>query len=93
MTIDDKSRDEKLLYDINREAAKAWSFLSDKVDKYDYLTVEQMLLSNQRKLIEQTKFTYWPPDKALEKQTKQIMEHEKPQFKSTVEKESLTFSK
>lgn len=52
-----------------------------------------MLLSNQRKLVEQAKFTYWPPDKALEKQTKQIMEHEKPQFKSTVEKESLTFSK
>ena len=50
-----------------------------------------MLLSNQRKLIEQAKFTDSSPDKSLEKQTNQIMEHEKPQFKSTVEKESLTF--
>ena len=30
MAIDDKSRDEKLLSDINREAAKTSPFLSEK---------------------------------------------------------------
>ena len=39
MTIDDKIRDEKLQYDIDREAAKIISALSaGKIDKYEYLT-------------------------------------------------------
>ena len=35
MTIDDKIRDEKLQYDINREAAKISALLSGKIDKYE----------------------------------------------------------
>ena len=40
MTIDDKIRDEKLLYDINREAAKISALSSNKFNKYEYLTDE-----------------------------------------------------
>ena len=38
MTIDDKTKDEKLKYDINREAAKISALSSVKIDKYKYLT-------------------------------------------------------
>ena len=48
MTIDDKSRDEKLQFDINREAAKISPLSSGKIDKYEYLSGEEILPSNQR---------------------------------------------
>ena len=38
MAIDDKIRDEKLKYDINREAAKISALTFGKIDKYEYLT-------------------------------------------------------
>ena len=41
MTIDDNIRDEKLLYDINREAVKTSALSSGKIDKYEYLTGEK----------------------------------------------------
>ena len=44
MTINDQIKDEKLQYDINREAAKIWASLSGKIDKYEYLTAEEILL-------------------------------------------------
>ena len=34
MTIDDKIRDEKVQYDINREATKISALWSGKIDKY-----------------------------------------------------------
>ena len=37
MTIDDKINDEKLQYDINREAAQIGALSSGKTDKYEYL--------------------------------------------------------
>ena len=40
MTIDDKIKDEKVQYDINREAAKILALASWKIDKYEYLTDE-----------------------------------------------------
>ena len=43
MTIDDKIRDEKLQHDINREAAKILALSSRKIDKYEYLTGEEIL--------------------------------------------------
>ena len=52
ITIDDKIRDEKLQYDINREASKISALSSGKIDKYEYLTGEYMLSSNQRQTIE-----------------------------------------
>ena len=41
MTIDDQIRNEKLQYDINREAAKILALSSGKTDKYQYLTGEE----------------------------------------------------
>ena len=35
MTIEDQTKDEKLQYDINREAAKISALSSGKIDKYD----------------------------------------------------------
>ena len=43
MTIDDKIKDGKLQYDINREAAKRSALSSHKNDKYEYLTGEKIL--------------------------------------------------
>ena len=60
MTINDKIRNEKLQYDINREAAKISDLSSGKILKYEYLTGEDMLPSNQQQIIEQAKFTYSP---------------------------------
>ena len=73
MTFEDQIKDEKLQYDINREAAKISALSSGKIDKYEYLTGEEILLpSNQRQIIEQAKFTYSPLGKAFEKQIKTI---------------------
>ena len=72
MTINDQIRDEKLQYDINREAAKISALLSGKIHKYEYLTGEDILPSNQQQIIEQAKFTYSPLGKAFEKQIKAI---------------------
>ena len=42
MTINDKIKDEKLQYNINREAAKIYALSSRKIDKYEYLTGEEV---------------------------------------------------
>ena len=75
MTIDDKIKDEKLQEDINREAAKISALSSGKIDKYEYLTVEEILPSDQSRIIEQAKFRYSPLRKAFEKQIKTIEYH------------------
>ena len=72
MIIDDQIRDKKLQYDINREAAKISAFSSGKIDKYEYLTGEEILPSNQQQIIEQVKFIYSPLGKAFVKQIKMI---------------------
>ena len=55
MTINNKIRDEKLQYDVKKEAAK-------------YLTGEEILPSDQIRMMELAKFTYSPLGKTLEKQ-------------------------
>ena len=72
MTIDDQIRDEKLRYNINREAAKLSALSLGKIHKYEYLTGEDILPSNQQQIIEQARFTYSRLGKAFEKQTKTI---------------------
>ena len=72
MTIEDQIKDEKLQYDINREAAKISALSSVNIDKYEYLIGEEILPSNQLQIIKQAKFTYSPLGKACEKQTKTI---------------------
>ena len=72
MTINDQIRDEKLQYNINRETVKISALSSGKIHKYEYLTGEDILASNQQQIIEQAKFTYSPLEKAFEKQIKTI---------------------
>ena len=77
---------------------------SGKIDKYEYLTGKEILPSDQRRVIEQAKFTYSPLGKALEKQTnvledqgkkqrKACEEHGKQLIKSSGEKDSLELLK
>ena len=77
MALQDQIRDEKLQYDINREAAKISALLSGKTNKYEYLNGEKILPPNQQQIIEQAKFTYSPLGKAFEKQIKTIKIKEK----------------
>ena len=58
MTIDDRIGDEELQYDINREAAKMSALFSGKIDRYEYPTGEEIMSSDQSRIIEQVKFTF-----------------------------------
>ena len=95
MTLDDKTRDEKLQYDVNREAAKISALSLGKIDDYEYLTGEEILPSDQGRIKEQPKLKYFPLGKAFEKeiatiesqgkkQTKTLEEHGKQPVKSNV---------
>ena len=77
MTVDDEIEDKKLQYGFNSEVAKISALSSGKIDKYEYLTGEEILPSNQKQIIEQAKFTYSPLGKAFEKQTKTIKDQGK----------------
>ena len=79
MTINDQIKDGKLQYDINSEAAKISALSSGKLHKYEYLTGEDILPSNQQQIIEQTKFTYSPLGKAFDEQMKTIEDQGKKQ--------------
>ena len=81
MTIDDKIRGGKLQYDINRKVS---ALSSCKIDKYEYLTGEEILPPNQSRVTEQdllTRFTYSPIVKAFEKQIKTIEDQWKNKMK------------
>ena len=104
-----KLRIKKIQYDINREAAKCQYYFintlpSGKIDKYKHLAGKEILLSDQSRIIEQAKFTYYPLGKAFEiqieateekceKQIKALEELGKQLDKSNGEKESLTVLK
>ena len=77
MTINDQIKDEKLQYDINREAAKISALSSGKLYKYESLTGKDILPSSNRQMIEQARFTYSPLLKAFDKQIKTIEDQEK----------------
>ena len=92
MAIEDQIRDKKLQYDINREAAKMSALSSDKydkfkIDKYEYLTGEEILPSNQQQTIEQAKITYSPLGEAFEEQTKTIEDQGEKQIKAIQNKD------
>ena len=80
MTINDQIRNEKLQYDLNREAAKISALSSSKIHKYEYLTGEDTLSSNQQQITEQAKFIYSPLTKTFEKQIKTIKDQEEKQI-------------
>ena len=88
MTIEDQIKDEKLQYDINREAAKISAVSSGKIDKYEYLSGEEILPSNQQ-IIQQAKFNYSPLGKGLEKQIKTIEDQGKKQVKAIQDNKQL----
>ena len=67
MITDDNTRDEKLQYDTNREAAKLSVLSRGKIDKEKYLTAEDILTSNEIKIIEQGEFGYSPLRRGFEK--------------------------
>ena len=81
MTIEGQIKDEKLQHDIDREAAKISALSSRKIDKYEYLTGEEILPSNQQQIIQQAKFNNSPLGKALEKQIKTIEDQGEKQIK------------
>ena len=66
MAIDNKIRNEKLQYDINRKTAKISPLSSSKTDKYKYLTGQQILPFDKSRIIEQSKF------KKKEEEKKQV---------------------
>ena len=70
--IYDNIVDEKLQYNVNREAAKISALWSGKIYKYKNLTGEEILPSDQRRVTEETKLTYSPLGKVFEEQTKTI---------------------
>ena len=77
MTINDQIMDGKLQYDINRKVAKISALSSGKIHKYEYLTGEDILPSNQTQIIEQAKFIYSPLGKLLKNKSKQLKINEK----------------
>ena len=93
MTIEDQIKDEKIQYDINREAAKISALSSSKLDKCEYLTGEEILPSNQQQIIQQAKFNYSPVGKALEKQRKTIDDQGEKQVKAILDKQIVNINK
>ena len=69
-------------YGINRESIKISALSSRKIDKYKYLTGEKILPSDQRRILEQAKFTYSPLGKGFEKKIKVIEDQEEKQIKA-----------
>ena len=90
MTIDYKIKEEKLQYDIKREAGIISALPSGKIDKYEYLTGEEILQSDHSRIIEQANFTYYRLGKVFEKQIKTIAEQEKKQIKALVVLKPIT---
>ena len=78
MTIDDKVRDEKLQHGINRKTAKISVFSSGKIKSNEYPADEEILSFNQRQIIEQAKFTYFPSGKTFEKEIQTIKKEGEP---------------
>ena len=62
---------------LKEKLQKHSALSSGKIDKYEYLTGEEILPLNHQQIIEQAKFTYSPLGKAFEKQTKTIEDQEK----------------
>ena len=84
MKIEDKIKDEKLQYNINREAAKISALSSGKIDEYEHLTGEEILPTDQSAITEQAKFTYYPLGTAFEKQTKTTEDQEIKQVEALI---------
>ena len=82
MTIDDQLSDEKLQYDVNREAAIISALSWGKIGKYEYLADKEILPSNKQQIIEQPRFNYSLLEKAVKKQIKPIEDQGKKQVEA-----------
>ena len=94
IAIDNQIKDEKIQFDNNRETVKISDLSSGKIDKYVYLTGEEILPSNQKQ-IKQPKFTYSALEKAFEEQTKTVKVQGDEQVKGIKEhgKQLIKFNK
>ena len=72
MTINDRIRDEKLEYDINRKEAKISALSSGKTHKYEYLTGEDILPSSQQQIIVKLDLLILLWEKLLKNKQKQL---------------------
>ena len=72
MTINDKIKDEK-----TQEATNTPALSSGKINKYEYLTSEEILPSDLSRTIEQATFKYSPLKRAFEKHKKRLKNKEK----------------
>ena len=61
--LDDKNKANKAQYDLDREAAKISALLNGELEKYEYLTGED--LGYKPKVIEKLKFQYSPLGEVL----------------------------
>ena len=66
--IDDKIKANKAQYDLDREAAKLFALSSGELEKYEYLTGED--LGYKPKVLEKVKFQYSPSGEALKNNAK-----------------------
>ena len=55
---------------LTKEQKKQSALSSGKIDRCEYLPSEEVLPSDQRRVIKQAKFTYSPLENFLEKQRK-----------------------
>ena len=53
----------------------------NKTGKYEYLTGEEILPTNQKQIIEQATFTYFPLARAFKKEIKTIEDQQKNKLK------------
>ena len=67
---------------LTEKQQKIWALSFGQIDKYEYLTGEEILTSDQTGIIEQAKFTYSLSGKSFEKQTKTTEEQEQKQVKA-----------
>ena len=72
MTTEDKSKDGKIKNNINREAAKISALSSGKIDKYEYPTGEELLPSDQSRIIQEATFIYFPLGKVFKNKQNQL---------------------
>ena len=62
---------------LTEKQLKMSALSSGKIDKNEHVTGEEILLSNQRQITNQAKFTYSPLGKAFKKNQKRLKRREK----------------
>ena len=80
--LDDKIKAEKIRHDLGQESAKISALKSGDIDKYEYLTGQEVIPTGQVADLAHAKFEYSPLGKAFEKQVKTIKEQGEKQVKA-----------